>query len=830
MDICSKYLGMDRQEGAYLLHTNCADIKVIFVTDEIVRVRASFDKEMAEESYVLATTAWEDRLDPLFEGERTRVQPVEPVVEEDDAKIVFRSAKVSLVLEKSPLCLKLYDEEGTELYSTLAGNPFVLDSNKRVVHYSRMEEEDCFYGFGEKAGNLNKNKEFIRQRATDAMGYDATKMDTLYKHIPFYIRLNRGTQKAVGLFYHNFYESVFNMGREKSNYWPRYTYWQADGGDIDLFLIGGNTLARIVDNYTLLTGRPALLPKRALGYQGSSMYYPELEKDSDDAVLDFIDTIKEEGFPIDGFHLSSGYTSYNNKRCVFTWNTERFKDPAKYFAAMNEKGAQNVPNVKPGILLCHPWFDEFKAKDVFVKDSKVDDLGIGMWWGGEGAFWDFTKPEARRIWKDYLIENVIAVGTDSVWNDNCEYDSLVDKDCRVDFDGKGGTIGQLKPIMCTLMCKIGGDAVIEHNENARPYVVCRSGSAGIQKYAQTWCGDNYTSWTSLQYNIPIITGMGLSGQPHEGADIGGFAGPAPDEELFVRWVQNGAFQPRFSIHSASNDNTVTEPWMYRKSAGLIRDAILLRYRMAPYLYSAEYESTQTGAPMMRALVYEFQNDEKVYDENFEFMFGKDILVANVIEPGATSKKVYLPAGCKWYDWNNNFACYEGGQTIEVPVTMETIPMFIREGAIIPMADNQLMSMERDHMTALHLTLAPGGDQTYVLYDDDGVTNDFRKGVYRKTTINMSGKDVVKVSFKAEGEYTDHVENVVVEMIRKDKSPFWVALGDQKLEHFLNRRKFEAAASGWYYSQSKKAVLVKYPNPKADVTLTVSFEVFDLIGM
>jgi alpha-glucosidase len=822
---------MDRLDGAFLLHTNSADIKLCFVTDEIVRVRASFDKEFAEESYVLATTAWEDRLDDLFAGERTRVQPCQPKVDEGEENITFDTGKVKLVVDRKPLSFRLYDSEGTLLYQDLAGNPFVLDSNKRVVHYSRMEEDDCFYGFGEKAGNLNKNKEFLRERATDAMGYDATKMDTLYKHIPFYIRLSRTTQKAVGLFYHNFYESVFNMGREKSNYWPRYTYWQADGGDIDLFLIGGNTISRVVDNYTLLTGRPALLPKRALGYQGSSMYYPELEKDSDDAVLEFIDTIKEEGFPVDGFHLSSGYTSYNNKRCVFTWNTDRFKDPKAYFAAMNEKGAENVPNVKPGILLCHPWFDQFNEKGVFVRDSKnPDTYAVGSWWGGDGAFWDYTKPSARRAWKDYLIENVIAVGTNSVWDDNCEYDSLMDKDAIVDFDGKGGTIGQLKPIMCTIMCKIGGDAVREHDENARPYVVCRSGSSGIQKYAQTWCGDNYTSWTSLQYNIPIITGMGLSGQPNEGADIGGFAGPAPDEELFVRWVQNGVFQPRFSIHSASNDNTVTEPWMYRKSADLIRQAILLRYRMAPYLYSAEYEASQTGAPIMRALVYEFQNDPKVYDENFEFLYGRDILVANVIEPGATERKVYLPAGCKWYDWNDNFKCYEGGQTITVPVTMETIPMFLREGAIVPMASNQLMSMERDHATGLHITLAPGGDRTYTLYDDDGVTNDFQKGVCRKTTIHMSGSDVVKVDFHSEGEYTDYVETVTVEMIRKDKSPFWVALGDQKLEHFLNRRKFEAAESGWYYSQTKKAALVKYSNPKKDVVLTVSFEMFDLIGM
>ncbi len=851
MKICSAVTGLERLEGAFLLHTNCADIKLYFVTDEIVRVRASFDKELAEESYVLAATAWEDRLDPLFEKERTRLQPVQPKLAEGDKTLVFDTGKLRLEVDKDPISFRLYDQEGTLLYEDLAGNPFTLDSNSRVTHYSRMEEDDCFYGFGEKAGPLNKNKEFLRQRATDAMGYDAEKMDTLYKHIPFYIRLSRATRKAVGLFYHNFYESVFNMGKEKSNYWPRYTYWQADGGDIDLFLLGGNTLARIVDNYTMLTGRPALLPKRALGYQGSSMYYPELEKDSDDAVLEFIDTIKEEGFPIDGFHLSSGYTSYQNRRCVFTWNTTRFKDPRAYFAAMNEKGAQNVPNVKPGILLMHPWFQEFVDKDVFVKDSESDEYAVGKWWGGDGAFWDYTKPEAREAWKKYLTDNVIDVGTDSVWNDNCEYDSLLDKDARCDFDGKGGTIGQLKPIMCTIMCKIGGDAVVEHDPNARPYVVCRSGSAGIQQYAQNWCGDNYTSWKSLKYNIPIITGMGLSGQPNEGADIGGFAGPAPDEELFVRWVQNGVFQPRFSIHSASNDNTVTEPWMYRKSAGLIRDAILLRYRLAPYLYSAEHEAHETGAPIMRALVYEFQDDPNVYDQSFEFLCGRDILVANVIEPGAKTREVYLPAGCKWYDWNDEFKCYEGGQTIEVPVTLSTIPMFLREGAVIPMAENQLMSMERDHVTSLHLTVIPGQDRAYTLYDDDGVTNDFRKGVFRKTAIRMTGTDVVRLDFAAEGEYTDFVKDVVVEMVRKDRSPFWVALGDEKLEHFLNRRKFDAAAKGWYYSQTRKAVLVKYPNPGRDInhgiagigrpqesktgngtniTLTVSFEDFDLIGM
>ena len=238
----------------------------------------------------------------------------------------------------------------------------------------------------------------------------------------------------------------------------------------------------------------------------------------------------------------------------------------------------------------------------------------------------------------------------------------------------------------------------------------------------------------------------------------------------------------------------------------------------------------SGAPLMRALVYEFQDDPNLYDESFTFLLGRDLLVAGVLEPGARERTVYLPAGCRWYDVNDDYACYDGGQTVTVPADLATIPRFVREGAILPTADNPIRSMERDRVTALHLLLAPGVDRDFVLYDDDGVSNDFQKGVWRKTAISMRGWDVVTVDFRGEGSWRDPVETVTVEMLRRDRSPYRVDLGGERLAHFLSRRKFESAASGWYYSQTKRAVLVKYPNPKRNVTLTVSFAVFDLIGM
>ena len=563
------------------------------------------------------------------------------------------------------------------------------------------------------------------------------------------------------------------------------------------------------------------------------MYYPELEADCDDAITEFIDTTKEEGIPVDGFQLSSGYcaieTKQGIKRCVFTWNKKRFKDPKDFFAQMKKRGVCVSPNVKPGILLVHPKLEEMKAKGMFIKDSVKEAPGIGTWWGGKGMFVDFTNPSTRENWKAMLKENVLDYGTSSVWNDNCEYDSMVDKDCRCYFEGKGGTIGQLKSVMSNIMCHITDEAIRETYPNTRPYIVCRSGHCGIQRYAQTWAGDNLTCWDSLKYNIATILGMSLSGVANQGCDIGGFYGPAPEAELLVRWIQNGIFQPRFSIHSTNTDNTVTEPWMYSDCKGYIEEAIKLRYRLFPYLYSLMERAHETGLPIMEPLCSAFQNDPACYEEGVDFMFGDSILVANVVEKGATARKVYLPAGETYYDFYTRVP-YEGGQTIEVPVDLGSIPLFVRSNAIIPMAANQMYNLMNETVTGIQLLCAADKDNSFTLYEDDGVSMDYEKGGFLKTHITMKAGEKTTLDFVREGSYETSAETMFIDMIHREKSPFWVTVDGELIPHFLHRRKFEEAACGWYYSQRLKSVQLKYKNPKKDYQVVVSFEQFDLIGM
>ena len=833
MKICTKALAVTQQDNYFSVQTDAVEIRLMFLTDSILRIRAGFDGDFAEESYSLVLTAWEDRMDDFMKKYRKRVDAAKTTLTDGETEAVIQGKLLKVVVEKDPFRICVYDEEGTLIHADIVDLAYQEDSNHRRIHTSEINADDCFYGFGEKTGEFNKAQKFMNMSPKDAMGYNPKETVSLYKHIPFYIKLNRVTRKAVGYFYHNTYECDFDMGREKSNYWKMHSRYRADGGDIDLFLISGPSMSQVVQGYTDLTGKSALLPRTALGYLGSSMYYPELEADCDDAIIEFIDTTKEEEIPVDGFQLSSGYctveTDKGIKRCVFTWNPKRFKDPKDFFKQMGDRGITVTPNVKPGMLLIHPMLEDMKAKDMFVKASDSDEPGIGTWWGGKGIFVDYTKQSTREHWKAMLKEHVLDYGTTSIWNDNCEYDSMVDKDCRCYFEGKGGTIGQLKSVMSSIMCHITDEAILESTPNLRPYIVCRSGHAGIQKYAQTWAGDNLTHWDTLKYNIATILGMGLSGVANQGCDIGGFYGVAPEGELFLRWIQNGIFQPRFSIHSVNTDNTVTEPWMYSDLKDDIRKAIEFRYRLNPYLYSLTYRAHVTGEPIMEPMCYAFQNDPKCYDEGVDFMFGNSMLVANVVDKGAKTRKVYLPAGTTFYDFYTRER-YEGGQTIEITVTLSSIPVFVPSGAMIPMATNQMNNLRTQYATGINLLCAADKDGQFTLYEDDGVTMNYENGDYLKTTITMTAGEKTYLDFTNEGSYETKVETMYIDMIHRDKAPYWVTVDGKQIPHFLHRRKFEDAECGWYYSQRLKSVQIKYPNPKKDYQVLVSFEQFDMIGM
>ena len=430
-----------------------------------------------------------------------------------------------------------------------------------------------------------------------------------------------------------------------------------------------------------------------------------------------------------------------------------------------------------------------------------------------------------------MKETILNKGAKTVWNDNCEMDGIEDRAAQCDFEGQGGTMAELKIIHSNMMAYIGWKALEETYPNERPYVINRAGFAGVQRYAQVWGGDNLTDWNTVKFNLATIMGMGLSGCANMGCDIGGFAGGAPEGELMLRWIQSGIFQPRFTINSANSDNTVTQPWMYEELLPQVQAAYALRYKLLPYLYSLMYEASVTGMPAMRPLFLEFPEDVNCYrDKNLTFMFGPALLVANVVEKGAAERTIYLPAGSKWYDMNDFMREYEGGQTITVPVTLDSIPMFLRGSAIL-CTSQDVTHILSDTMKQLDLTISAETDNSFVFYDDDGHTQDFRKGVFAKTTISVKAGDRKTISFHKEGSYAGTVERLTLKVVSKEKGAFWVSVDGQRIPRFLVRDNWEEADAGWYYNLSDRTVWVKCAKPqKDDFDLVVSTEKFDLIGM
>ncbi|MCL2566897.1 MAG: DUF4968 domain-containing protein [Alphaproteobacteria bacterium] len=794
------------------IKTEGIQFQVYFLDKNIIRLRGTFKNEFGvESSYALAKTGWSDNLDKLMENYRTRVQPLDFNLEKTADGFLVKSDIYDLLVNAEPFYFTILDKMGNILHQDLPNRSFLQNNLGQSFHYSIREESSKYYGFGEKSGLLNKAKRRMRMHNVDALGYDGKQSDPLYKMIPFYINFNSRTNLAHGLFYNNSYDSCFDMGCEHSNYWHHYSYFAADGGDIDLFFIGGESIANVVQHYTDLTGKSAMMPLASLGYMGSTMYYTELDKNSDEAILNFIDTCKEENIPIDGFFLSSGYTAKNGKRYVFNWNSARFPNPSKFVDELTKRGVLLAPNVKPGMLTTHPLLENFTKSNAYIKEA--DGLGFktDRYWGGLAYFVDFTSSSGRETWSAYMNEQLLSLGIYSIWNDNNEYE-INDDDAMCEADGLQTNIAAMRPIMSTMMSKTAKDAIHKHLPNVRPYLVSRAGFAGIQRYAQTWAGDNSTTWDNLKYNVATVLGMGLSGVANQGCDIGGFDGGVPEPELFVRWVQNGIFQPRFSIHSCNTDNTVTEPWMYPAYTKYIARAIQLRYALAPYFYSLLHEAATLGSPIMRPLVYEFQEDTQVHEESFNFMLGRSLLVANVLDKGQTLKDIYLPNGSNWYDLKT-YKYYQGGQIIQIPVDLDSIPMFLRTGGILIEAIG-VMNLHNDNISYLNITIEPSASAEFALYEDDGKTENYKQGECLLTKIStLLQKNGIEISFNSIGNYQSSVDALTINLICSKASPLNIKLQDKTLPRFLNFNKFSASKEGWFYDGEKKQAIIKLSKPK-----------------
>ncbi|WP_206244364.1 TIM-barrel domain-containing protein [Novosphingobium terrae] len=555
-----------------------------------------------------------------------------------------------------------------------------------TYHYVTRRPGERYYGLGERAGAMDRAGRRFRMTNLDPMGYDASRDDPLYKSIPYLLVVNE-EGAAYGTFYDTTADPVFDIGHEHDNYHPHYRYMRADSGDLDYYMIAGPDAAQVTRRYTWLTGRPALMPRWSVGYSGSTMTYTDAP-DAQQQMNGFIEGVQKHDIGCTSFHLSSGYTSIGDKRYVFNWNTDKFPDVAGFVSDYAKAGIDLVPNIKPALLHDHPLYADLAAKGWFVKDEDGQPVEC-QFWDEVGSYVDFTNPDAAAWWREQVTKQLLAYGIRSTWNDNNEYE-IWDKRARFAGFGQSRPAAGERPVQTLLMMRASRQAQIAFRPDERPYVVTRSGMAGMQRYAQTWSGDNYTAWSTLRFNQKMGLGLALSGVSNTGHDIGGFHGPAPEPELLLRWVQAGIVMPRFSIHSWNTDRTVNEPWMYPEATPAIVGMMALRQALLPLLHDLLWRHHADYQPVTRPLWLDFPEDAQAWDDSDTYLLGPDLLVAPVLDKGATSVEAYLPQGADWYDLRSDQA-HVGGvwHSLEAPLT-GLPPMLARAGS------------------GVFLDLAPGG--------------------------------------------------------------------------------------------------------------------------
>ena len=545
--------------------------------------------------------------------------------------------------------------------------------------------------------------------------------------VPFMV-----SSRGYGLVWDNPSKTTVDLGFNGRNVWSSEV-----GNRVSYFVIAGNTSDEIYEGYRLLTGVTHLLPRAIYGYIQSKAIYPTQQQ-----VLDVAKEYRQKNLPLDVMVVDFLNMT---KQGEMDLDPNRWPDPAAMNHELHDMGVGTLLSVWPHYSPGTQFYDMLLSKGwlIHTPDGKPD---FGGFQHVIGPNIDTTNPEAANwFWEKIRDRYVKPYGFDYIWLDETEPDIDPAKD--VFSVGSGTRFYNVYPLFHTAAIYDGFRR--DFGDSRRVMILARAAYLGAQRNGTVfWSSDIISTWDMLKRSIPAGLNFTATGLPYWDTDIAGFFSPSfgPDyhaahkplidgsdvrgtignyedyPELFVRWFEWGSFQPVMRAHGERNHNEV---WAYGKQAEpILAKYLRLRYQLLPYTYSAAYRSYQTGAPYMRALFMDFPDDPKAADIPDEYMYGPAFLVAPVTEQGATQRTIYLPAGCDWYNYWTNERIH-GGQTITVDAPIDTLPLFVRAGSIVPLGSEVLSASLPQ--TIASVRVYPGANGSFTLFQDDGKTYGYENG-------------------------------------------------------------------------------------------------------
>jgi alpha-D-xyloside xylohydrolase len=688
-----------REPDGLTLTLRTGSLRLQVCTDSIVRVRYS------------PTGNFPDTKDPVVIKQSWPAAPFETTSTEK--VITLTTARLRLIISPTDANITYQDLNKQSLISDGPRKMDPVTVNGEQAHnaedvFKIYGSEEAFYGLGQhQAGVWNYRGESV----------DLSQENTQIA-VPLLL-----SSKGYGIFWNN--DSVSKV----NNRFIHYLYVSSKVADaIDYYFLYGPDFDRIIQAYRTLTGAAPMYGKWAYGFWQCKNKYTSQQQ-----ILGVAHKYRDLHIPLDNI-VQDWFWWTRTGEFVFNKN---YPDARGMIDDLHKNHVHLMISVWPFFYPGTTTYDDMDKRGFFVDRTKAEAFHP------KGtAVYDAFNPEARKYYWNLIDNSLFKIGADAWWMDTTEPETEGQEENLLEYNqvaGKNGArVSNLFPLMTTTAVAQGQRA---ESDQKRVFILSRSAFAGIQRNGVTaWSGDVLSDWLTFRRQIPAALNFELSGIPYWTSDIGGFILGHPRDpayrELFIRWFQFGAFCPIFRVHGTRSPDE-NELWSYGPEAQqILTDFDKLRYRLMPYIYSLAWRVTNDGYTPMRPLVMDFPRDQRAQNIGDQFLFGPSLMVSPVTEEGAITRHLYLPTGPTWTDfWTNSVT--PGGQMIDAPAPLSSVPIFIRAGSIIPMGPDVEYSTEKP-ADPIELRVYPGADGDFTLYEDENDNYDYEKGIH--STIAMHWDD------------------------------------------------------------------------------------------
>ncbi len=694
-------------------------------------------------------------------------EPIAIRLEEQDNHIIVETQEVKLEITRSPFSIDFCDQQTG---SKLKGGEFSRKEGIASFKFG-LKGDEAIYGMGSRGMPMNRRGHkllhYNSHEPGNGMGFEV--MNYSIPHL--------ASSEQYMLLFDNPARAWMDIGKTQIDA-LEYT---SEGGNMVYYFVNGQSFEELMGEYTQLTGKQPLPPLWAMGYIQSRFGYRTQQEATKE-----LDKLLEAGYPVDAIILDLYWFSDHEKpKCMgnLDFNQKHWPKPQEMIQYFASKGVKTIPITEPFFTTNSDHYKDLENKELLVKNNAGEVRTLPDFFWGEAALLDIFKPEAQAwIWERYKYMK--QYGFDGWWVDLCEPE--IHPEDMVHVNGKAA---EVHGIFGHQWAQMLFEGYAKEYPEERIFQLSRAGFAGSQRFGVVpWSGDVRRSWDGLKAQPLIMLSVGMSGIGYMHSDAGGFIYGEKDPELYTRWMQYAVFTPVVRPHACGDIYPEPTSWS-EEVQNHIKPFINLRYQLLPYNYTLAWKNSVTGMPLARPLFTQFANVPDTVED--QYMWGDNILVAPVLDKGIRNRNVYLPKG-NWYDfWNHQFL--QGDSTINVGLTLDSIPVYVKAGSIIPTTP-EVQSTSFYTGETLQMTYYVGNESSQTqLYFDDGKTNNaYERGLYELVTIAATvNKEEIVLSTQVEGKGYEGAPKkrlYIFELIGLAQAPKEMSVAGKVLSHEWNQEK------------------------------------------